>query len=79
MTGPVIIVPARFSSTRYPGKPLVELRGRDGQKKSLVQRSWEAARAVAGIDAVYVATDDDRIADHVAGFGGDVLMTPAIR
>lgn len=76
MSGPVIIVPARFSSTRYPGKPLVELRGADGRKKSLVRRSWEAAVAVEGIAAVYVATDDERIAEHVAGFGGNVLMTP---
>lgn len=52
------------------------LRGPDGVAKSLVQRSWEAASAVAGIAAVHVATDDDRIAGHVEGFGGSVLMTP---
>lgn len=51
------------------------LRGADGVSKSLVQRSWEAASAVAGIDGVHVATDDPRIADHVGGFGGSVLMT----
>lgn len=52
------------------------LRGSDGQTKSLVQRSWEAAKAVPGIDAVYVATDDQRIVSHVEDFGGIALMTP---
>lgn len=76
MTAPVIIIPARYASTRYPGKPLAMLRGADGEAKSLVQRSWEAARAVRGIGGVYVATDDERIADHVASFGGTAIMTP---
>lgn len=75
MSGTVIIIPARYASTRYPGKPLAELRDSNGEARSLVRRSWDAARAVSGIDAVYVATDDDRIADHVRGFGGDVIMT----
>lgn len=76
MTAPIIIIPARYASTRFPGKPLVRLRGPDGHAKSLVERSWEAAQAVREVEAVYVATDDDRIADHVAGFGGKVIMTP---
>lgn len=71
-----IVIPARYASTRYPGKPLAELRGATGQSKSLVQRSWEAARQVAGADHVMVATDDNRIADHAVGFGAEVLMTP---
>lgn len=70
-----IVIPARFASTRYPGKPLVELKGADGVAKSLVQRSWEAALSVQGIDGVYVATDDNRIADACAAFGANVLMT----
>jgi len=75
VSGVVIIIPARFASSRYPGKPLAVLRGRDGEKRTLIQRSWDAGRSVAGIDAVYVATDDDRIADHVREFGGRVIMT----
>ncbi|MGY9047168.1 3-deoxy-manno-octulosonate cytidylyltransferase [Puniceibacterium antarcticum] len=71
----VIFIPARFASTRYPGKPLVELTGATGVKKSLIQRSWEAAMAVKGATAVYVLTDDTRIADAARGFGADVLMT----
>lgn len=75
MSGTVIVIPARYASTRYPGKPLAELRGPDGVAKSLIRRSWEAAMDVRGIDHVYVATDDARIAEHVRTFGGDVLMT----
>lgn len=71
----VIVIPARFQSSRYPGKPLVELRGADGQARSLIRRSWDAAQAVGGIDRVIVATDDARIADHAAGFGAEVAMT----
>ena len=71
----VIIVPARYASSRYPGKPLALLRDAGGVAKSLVQRSWEAACRVAGETMVYVATDDDRIADAAAGFGAQVVMT----
>ncbi len=71
----VVVIPARYASQRYPGKPLVELKGARGEAKSLVRRSWEAAIAVPSVDAVYVATDDDRIAEHAAGFGAEVLMT----
>lgn len=70
-----ILIPARFASTRYPGKPLASLRGADGQAKPLVQRSWECARQVAGAASVWVATDDDRIAEAVRGFGGEAVMT----
>ncbi len=71
----VVFIPARYASSRYPGKPLVELTGADGVKKSLIQRSWDAAKAVEGVDAVYVLTDDDRIRDASLAFGADVLMT----
>lgn len=71
----VIIIPARYASTRYPGKPLAALRGADGQSRSLIQRSWDAAAKVCGIDRVVVATDDDRIRDAVEAFGGEVVMT----
>ena len=70
----LIAIPARYASTRYPGKPLVTLRGPDGDK-TLIRRSWEAAMAVRGIDRVVVATDDDRIATHAQAFGAEVVMT----
>ena len=71
----VIFIPARYASTRYPAKPLAMLRQPDGSQKSLIQMSWEAASAIKGVDAVYVATDDDRIADAARGFGARVVMT----
>lgn len=70
-----IVIPARYASTRYPGKPLAELRGATGVRKSLIRRAWDAAMAVPGIDSVHVATDDDRIKDHAEGFGASVIMT----
>lgn len=70
-----ILIPARYASTRYLGKPLVGLKGAGGGVKPLIQRSVEAARRVPGIDAVHVVTDDRRIADTVRAFGGSVLMT----
>jgi 3-deoxy-manno-octulosonate cytidylyltransferase (CMP-KDO synthetase) len=71
----LIAIPARYASTRYPGKPLVKLRGADGTAKSLIQRSWEAAMSVKGADRVVVATDDDRIAQAARAFGAEVVMT----
>jgi len=71
----VILIPARYASTRYPGKPLAELTLPDGSKKSLIRMSWEAAQTVQGVDAVYVATDDDRIKEAAEAFGADVIMT----
>lgn len=71
----IVLIPARFASSRYPGKPLVELKGSDGISKPLVQRTWETALAVSGIADVFVATDDDRIAQKVRDFGGKVIMT----
>ena len=70
----LIAIPARYASTRYPGKPLVSLKGPDGEK-TLIRRSWEAAMAVRGVDRVVVATDDDRIRSHAEGFGAEVVMT----
>jgi len=66
-----IIIPARYASSRYPGKPLAMLTLPDGSQKSLVQMTWEAAQLVSGIDAVYVATDDDRIAQVSQNFGAE--------
>lgn len=62
------IIPARYASTRFPGKPLVEIAG-----KKMIQRVYE--RAAASLEEVWVATDDVRIEEAVAGFGGRVLMT----
>lgn len=70
-----IIIPARFASTRFPGKPLAPLLGADGQSKPLIRRSWECAGTVANHAGIWVATDDARIADVVHGFGGQVVMT----
>ncbi|MBT2187530.1 3-deoxy-manno-octulosonate cytidylyltransferase family protein [Sphingobium nicotianae] len=75
-TGTVIIIPARYASSRFPGKPLMAIAGPDGATKPLIQWSYEAASAVIGTQGVFVATDDGRIADAVDGFGGAWLMTP---
>jgi 3-deoxy-manno-octulosonate cytidylyltransferase (CMP-KDO synthetase) len=66
----VAIIPTRWGSTRFPGKALVEIAG-----KPMIERVWEKASAAGEIDEVIVATDDDRIADVVRGFGGHVEMT----
>lgn len=71
----VILIPARYASTRYPGKPLVELRGPDGVAKSLIRRTWDAAMAVSEVAEVHVLTDDDRIRDAARAFGASVIMT----
>ena len=71
----LVVIPARYASTRYPGKPLVTLTGATGEARSLIERSWRAACAVSGVDRVVVATDDDRIAAACTGFGAEVVMT----
>ena len=65
----VIVIPARWASTRFPGKPLASIAG-----VSLIQRVYERAAKSGRADAVFVATDDDRIARHVEEFGGRVVM-----
>jgi 3-deoxy-manno-octulosonate cytidylyltransferase (CMP-KDO synthetase) len=77
MAGPsfAIIIPARHASTRYPGKPLVALRGASGAARTLIERSWRCASSVPDCAGVWVATDDDRIAAEVRRFGGEVVMT----
>ena len=64
-----IVIPVRYASTRLPGKPLLDLAG-----KPMIQRVYEQARK-ANARRVVVATDDSRISDVVASFGGEVLMT----
>ena len=64
------IIPSRYGSSRFPGKPLVDLMG-----KSMIQRVYEQAKKCTAFDTIVVATDDDRIFDHVKGFGGEVVLT----
>ena len=71
----VILIPARYQSSRYPGKPLVELKGAGGTAKPLIRRSVEAARRVPGVSGVFVTTDDERIAETCTAFGVGVIMT----
>ena len=66
----VAVIPARYASTRLPGKPLLDICG-----KPLIQRVWEIVARARGLDEVVVATDDARIADAVESFGGKVCMT----
>ena len=65
----VVVIPARYHSTRLPGKPLLEIAG-----KSMIQRAWEGAKQ-SSADAVIVATDDQRIYQAVRDFGAEVEMT----
>lgn len=71
----LLVIPARYASTRYPGKPLVALRGAGGGARSLIERSWNAAMAVRGVDRVVVATDDAQIAAAARAFGAEVVLT----
>lgn len=64
------VIPARYASSRLPGKPLALIRGR-----SLIERVYRRAIRAKSLAELYVATDDKRIADHVEGFGGSVVMT----
>jgi 3-deoxy-manno-octulosonate cytidylyltransferase (CMP-KDO synthetase) len=68
----VVVIPARFGSTRLPGKPLVSLAG-----KPMIQRVYERARMAKKVDRVIVATDDERIVKAVETFGGEARMTRA--
>ena len=62
------VIPARYASSRFPGKPLVDIKG-----KSMIQRVYE--RSLTAVDELFVATDDERIYNHVKEFGGEVVMT----
>ncbi len=65
-----IIIPARFASTRFPGKPLARI-----GDKTMVQRVFEIAAAVPGVDQVIVATDNDEIYEHVQSINGQAIFT----
>ena len=64
------IIPARYASSRFPGKPLVDLKG-----KPMIQRVYEGASKSTKLTKVVVATDDQRIFDAVTSFGGEAVMT----
>ncbi|MFN3839355.1 MAG: 3-deoxy-manno-octulosonate cytidylyltransferase [Cyclobacteriaceae bacterium] len=70
MTAIIAIIPARYASTRFPGKPLVNIGG-----KSMIQRVYEQVGKASRISKVVVATDNLLIYDHVRAFGGTVVMT----
>ena len=64
------IIPSRYASSRFPGKPLADILG-----KSMIQRVYEQCKKASSLSKVIVATDDERIFNHVLGFGGKVIMT----
>jgi 3-deoxy-manno-octulosonate cytidylyltransferase (CMP-KDO synthetase) len=64
------IIPARYASSRFPGKALVDING-----KTMVNRVYEQAQKATSLSKVIVATDDERIFNHVTDFGGEVVMT----
>ena len=64
------VIPSRFGSSRFPGKPLIDLAG-----KSMIQRVYEQAKKAKLLSDVMVATDDERIFNHVEKFGGKAMMT----
>ncbi len=64
------VIPARYASTRFPGKPLVDIQG-----KPMIQHVWERVSRLAAIDRVIIATDDPRIRDAAERFGAEVRMT----
>ena len=68
----IAVIPARYASTRFPGKPLISIGG-----KTMIERVWEQARQAKLVSKVIVATDDERIASAVRSFGGEVALTRA--
>jgi 3-deoxy-manno-octulosonate cytidylyltransferase (CMP-KDO synthetase) len=68
----VAVIPARYASTRFPGKPLISIGG-----KTMIERVWERVRQARLVSKVIIATDDERIASAVRSFGGEVALTRA--
>jgi len=64
------VIPARYESSRFPGKPLIDIAG-----KSMIERVYRQCLKSSSLSKVIVATDDQRISDHVSSFGGNVVMT----
>ena len=67
------IIPARYSSTRFPGKPLINIKG-----KSMIQRVYEQSLLSSVVHTIYIATDDERIYKHAESFGANVVMTSSL-
>ena len=65
-----VLIPARYESSRFPGKPLADING-----KPMIQHVWDKCVSAVGSKLVYVATDDNRIATAVKDFGGQYIMT----
>lgn len=70
MSKTIALIPSRYGSTRFPGKPLAIIKG-----KPMIQHVYENVMKTPGVDGVYVATDDERIFNAVTSFGGKALMT----
>ena len=66
------VIPARYASSRFPGKPLIDLKG-----KTMIRRVYEGVKRSSLISDVIVATDDERIEQEVKSFGGKCIMTSA--
>ena len=64
------VIPSRYGSTRFPGKPLANILG-----KSMIQRVYEQCIKTTKLNDIIIATDDERIYQHVLKFGGKVMMT----
>ncbi|MGE4609854.1 MAG: manno-octulosonate cytidylyltransferase [Paracoccaceae bacterium] len=73
----LLVIPARYASNRFDGKPFVGLRGAGGESRSLIQRTWAAAQQVTSADRVVFATDDTCIRFAAEAFGAEVVMTSA--
>lgn len=67
----IVVIPARYASTRFPGKPLARIAG-----KTMIERVWERCMSIESDAEILIATDDERIAAEVRSFGGEAVMTP---
>ena len=71
----LLVIPARYDSSRFPGKPLALFEDSNGKKISLIEKTWQLALKLNSFDKKIIATDDIRIKDFCEGFGAEVCMT----
>ena len=71
----LLVIPARYDSSRFPGKPLAIIKGPDEKEISLIERTWKLAKKIKEIDKKIIATDDMRIKDFCEKFGAEVFLT----